>query len=162
MKILITLTLLVLSLSGCADRASTQLGSEAIVYQELHHFVIEPKKEAKQADIEAQFERIIVSFGSGFEQTRWTLHYRGSASKSWATIMEKKLLSLGLLPSRIRVEVLDSTGAGVEIRVGQYKINTQTCDRGIYANMSNDIGCFVDSMRLKHVRDPETLAVKER
>ena len=162
MKKLIILSLLVLSVSGCADMARTQLGSEAIVYQELHHFVIEPKKEGDNVDLEAQLDRIIVSFESGFEQTRWTLGYRHSADKVWVKITEDKLLSLGLLPSRIKLEVLDSSAAGIEIRVGQYKIKTQTCHRGIYGKMSNDIGCYVDSMRLKHVRDPESLAVKGR
>ncbi|GGI66949.1 hypothetical protein GCM10007978_00270 [Shewanella hanedai] len=160
MRILITISLFVLSLTGCADRALTQMGSEAIVYQELHHFVIEPKKAGDKAEIEAQLDRIIDRFTHGLEQTLWTLSYRTEIDKSWVTLTKRKLLSLGLSPDRVSVEPLPLGHSVIDIRVGQYKLKTQECQRGIYGKMGSDIGCYVDSMRLKQVRDPQTLTVK--
>jgi len=176
-KTSITVILLVFSLSGCADSARIKYGSEAVVYQENHHFVIEAKHKqiaaqqtGSESDIEAQLDYIIASFTPGIEQTRWTLSYQIPADKAWIVLTEVKLLNQGVSPAKIKIiaansnstdsNSTDSNTAGMEIHVGQYKIKTQTCDRNIYGIMNANIGCFVDTMRLKHIRDPETLAVK--
>ncbi|ACA84902.1 hypothetical protein [Shewanella woodyi] len=161
MKSLITISLLVLSLSGCADKASTQMGSEALVYQELHHFVIEPKRSGSKTEVDSEFTRIIASFHQGFEQTNWHLGYRYESDKPWVTSLEMSLLNLGLNPARIHVEKLQSGNRVIDIRVGQYKLKSQECRRSIFGEMGNDVGCYVDSMRLKQVRDVQTLAAKE-
>lgn len=161
MKTLITIGLLVLSLSGCADKAATQMGSEALVYQELHHFVIEPKRGASIAEIDSEFSRIIASFHQGFEQTNWRLRYRYESDKTWIASLERSLLNLGLNPAKIHVEKLHSGNRVIDIRVGQYKLKSQECRRSIFGEMGSDVGCYVDSMRLKQVRDVQTLAAKE-
>ncbi|WP_394391310.1 hypothetical protein [Shewanella woodyi] len=161
MKTLITIGLLVLSLSGCADKAVTQMGSEALVYQELHHFVIEPKRSGSITEVDSEFTRIIASFHQGFEQTNWRLGYRYESDKAWVTSLERSLLNLGLNPAKIHVEKLQSGNRVIDIRVGQYKVKPQVCRRSTFGQMGSDVGCYVDSMRLKQVRDVQTLAPKD-
>lgn len=161
MRTLIIFGLIVLSLSGCADSAKIQLGSEAIVYQELHHFVIEPKNPSDRVEINAQLDRIITSFQPGLEQTLWTLSYRTQLDKSWVSAIEQKLVNQGLAPSRITVGKLASGDSVIKISIGKYRVNTQNCKPSILGRMDSDTGCFVDSMRLKHVRDLHTLIVPE-
>ncbi|WP_077753205.1 hypothetical protein [Shewanella psychrophila] len=161
MRTLIILGLIMLSLSGCADSAKIQLGSEAVVYQEIHDFVIEPKNPSDRVEINAQLDRIINSFEPEIEQTLWTLSYRTQLDKSWVNVIKQKLLNLGLVSSRIKVKKLDSGKSVIKMSIGKYRVKTQTCKPSILGRMDSDTGCFVDSMRLKHVRDPRTLILPE-
>lgn len=160
MKTLIVSSLIFCLLAGCADKAMPQIGSEAIIYQELHHLIIEMKGKQTSDEIGHQIELFIDGFDSNIEQTYWTLDYQ-NADKAFIEPLRNQLLKRGVTPAHIVIETVPSTDRVIKIRVGQYKVKTQICRRGIFGEMSDDIGCYVESMRLKQVREPRSLVLKK-
>ena len=160
MKTLIASSLVFCLLTGCADKAMPQIGSEAIIYQELHHLVLEMKGKQTSDEIGRQIELFIDGFDTSIEQTYWALDYHNE-DKAFIDLLEKQLLKLGVSPAHIVTETASSKDRVIEIRVGQYKVKTQICRHGIFGKMGDDVGCYVDSMRLKQVREPRSLVLKK-
>ncbi|GEA60669.1 hypothetical protein [Vibrio comitans] len=145
-------SLFIFVLSGCADHAVNRMGSESVVYEEVHSFEISFNSKGEYLDIE-EFNRIVTQFE--LQNAVFQLHYPRKYQKQINSVYES-LLSFKVDPARISLESSEKKDV-VTLTVLQWKTILNNCRPLTITNAHFQSGCTVQRNITSQIVNPNKI-----
>lgn len=154
----LTLLALTLMLSACADRPAPAQGAEALIYPEQHSINVDVKRHGQTA-AQNRIRDILAAYLPAAPDTEWAISYR-SQQHAVAKKTEKLLIEDGVSPKRIKRQLSPALDHDIVITIKQYRLITENCPAYQLGLNREKTGCFIDTLRMKHIAAPSRLAAK--
>ncbi|MCW8327417.1 hypothetical protein MD588_01195 [Photobacterium sp. SDRW27] len=154
----LTLLVLALLLSACADRPLPVKGAEALLYPELHSIKIDVKRNGQKAT-QNKVREVITDYFPAAPDTEWVILYRPK-QQSIAKKAQQQLIDAGVSPKQIKRTASPSLGNDIVITIKQYQLITEDCPTYQFGQSRQKSSCFIDTLRMKHIAAPSRLAAK--
>ena len=166
MKQLLMSVLVLLSLgtlSGCAEQMYEAKGAEALVYPETHTYQFTVNTQQPQAgvtDINAQLNKIVAQAQQRDHQFDVTYLYSTTQGKRIAQQQMAQLHRQGVSATQYRARYASQPKNDLTVELRYYRVLTETCQPEVMGQPIQRRDCFVDTMRMKQVANPQRLIEK--
>ena len=155
-------------LSGCAEKMYAVKGAEALVYPESHtyRFTLNDAKTTNvspqdaEEKMAAQLAAIIAQAQQRDHQFTVAYLYSSQSGKRLAQQQIQQLRRQGVSPTQYRLGYLPQPDGDLTVTVQLHRVITEVCQPEIMGQPIQRRDCFVDTMRMKQVANPQRLIEK--
>lgn len=134
----------------------TTRGVQAVVYEKTNSYTFTFKQHHAATSVQQVVTTLLPALNDA-ASNKLTLSYRQAPTRRIAQAIKARLAENGMAPSLITLERDPRLDHDMTITHWQYGLKTERCGRDLLGRRDQHMGCYVDSLRLQHVRYPEHL-----
>ncbi|MGF1686536.1 hypothetical protein L4C36_07540 [Photobacterium japonica] len=151
------------SISGCAEKMYVAKGAEALVYPETHTYQFTVNNSQSQngaVAINTQLTKIVAQAQQRDHQFRVTYLYSSTQGKRIAQQQIAQLHRQGVSASQYNAHYAAQPKTDLTVELRYFRVLTETCQPEVMGQPIQRRDCFVDTMRMKQVANPQRLIEK--
>ncbi|WP_318434463.1 hypothetical protein [Photobacterium leiognathi] len=153
MRLVILLIMSVMTIACSTDHAT---GVHAAIYEKTNHYTFDIKR-GDNAQLVSQITHTVTPSLNRNASNRVTINCKTAKAKAFAKQVKVRLVKHGVAPSHIDIKSAHGLTHDLVITHASFGLKTQHCAVEMIGRTTQQIGCYVDSLRLKQLSHPEHL-----